>query len=149
MTLRSEFRKGLSRTLPHLLAHHGAAQFDRCYTVEFDGRTIRICARCLGIYPGILLGILAFMFGPPTSRSIVLVYVLPAPALIDWARTTNQPAAGSNSVRTGAGLMLGYGYALGVCWLGWAFEPVVIGAAVVYGTWAAVLLAREHRSRGL
>lgn len=138
MELLTELRDGVDRTLPHLLSHHPPAEYDRCHKFHIRNRTIRICARCLGIYPGILVGVLAGLTGPPILRGFVLVYLLPAPAMIEWFGTAD--GAGSNGVRTVTGFLLGYAYGLGVVWLLVAREALVIGAAVGYGVLAGTLL---------
>lgn len=139
MGLIVEIRRGIVRTAPYLLSHHLPGVFDRCYEARVRGRTIRLCARCCGIYPGILVGAVAALSGQTILRALVLVYLLPAPALLEWLATANGNR-GSNRLRTATGFLLGYAYGLGLVWLLAAREPLVLVAAVGYGVLAVALV---------
>jgi uncharacterized membrane protein len=140
--MKGELRKGLSKTAPFLLAHHPPSQRDRCHHVALFGRHLHLCARCSGIYPGILAGLLF----PLNPTPLLLIAVLPLPALVDWALTSFRPRHGSNAVRTVTGLLLGYGYGLGLSrvLVGRDLSVLAIGAA--YGLVAAALLYTQRRS---
>jgi uncharacterized membrane protein len=113
--LLTELRAGMRETRRYLLSHHESDEWNRCYTarVPFDGRPVRLCARCSGIYPGIAVGLLASLHGivPVTP---LLVAVLPAFALADWTVTTLTDRNGSNQTRTVTGALLGVGYGIGL-----------------------------------
>lgn len=141
----AEFRKGLAKTRQYLLSHHEPEDHYRTYVVELFGRRTRLCARCTGIYPGILTGLLAWAVGPGALTSIALVYALPLPALIEWAATRLTPRRGSNAVRTATGLLLGYAYGLGAAVLLLEGDWRVLGAATGYGLAVAVLLSLRER----
>lgn len=71
------------RRTPHLwLTHHASEQHDRCAVV---GRTF-VCRRCLVTYPLALLvmalGLAGFNW--PVSLDPVLLWLLPAPAILDF-----------------------------------------------------------------
>lgn len=140
----SELRKGLSETWPFLLSHHLPSNFDRCYSVRLFGRDVHLCARCSGIYPGILAGLLAFPLVPSVFTSIVVVALLPIPALVDWSVTAFTSRAGYNPVRTATGLLLGYAYGLGLSHLFAGHDLRVLAIGVVYAVIAATLIARER-----
>ena len=145
----SEVRTGLARTRPFLLSHHVPAEYHRCYAPEIRGRRIRLCARCTGIYPGIVAGLWAFFGAPVLPRPWWFVAVLPLPALLDWSLTAFTPREGSNPGRTGTGLLLGYGYGLGLGHLFVSGNVLVLLVGFCYGFVAAALLwYREQRAQG-
>jgi len=112
---RSEAWAGIAETRRYLLSHHEPGEWDRCHAITVPGRKrpIRLCARCSGIYPGIALGIGLVSTG---ALPVIpwLVAVLPAFALVEWARTQFTPRGGSNAARTTTGFMLGFGYGIGL-----------------------------------
>jgi uncharacterized membrane protein len=147
-SLRGEFAAGLRRTAPFLLSHHEADEHDRCYAVGVRGRTVRLCARCTGIYPGIAVGLGVAAVGEWTAP-LVLIAVLPAFALVDWTVTAFSTVDGANPVRTATGALLGFGYAFGAVRL---FRvpaaPRVLAVGVAYALVAGTLLAVERRGAG-
>lgn len=140
----TELRAALRATAPYLLSHHEPAAYDRCYAPAVRGRRVRLCARCLGIYPGVAAGLLAWLAGPPLPTAFALVAILPAAALLDWAVTTFTQRAGLNAVRTATGGLLGYAYGLGLARLA-GFDLRVLAVGVAYGVVAAALLALAAR----
>lgn len=142
-----ELRRGLARARPFLLSHHLPAEYDRCYAPVVRGRTIRVCARCAGIYPGILVGIWAAFAAPDPLGHVLLVAVLPLPALLDWSLDALTPWKGSNPGRTGTGFLLGVGYGLGLVHLFVRGTLAVVAVGVGYGTLAAVLLSYHDSQR--
>lgn len=138
-----ELRKGLAETRKYLLAHHRPSEYHRCYSPHVAGRRVHICARCLGIYPGIVAGLFAYAFLPDGYSSVLWVALLPLPALLDWTVTTFSGTEGFNPVRTATGALLGYGYALGVSLLVFEFNVSVLGIGISYAVVAGVLLSRS------
>ncbi|PSQ25404.1 hypothetical protein BRD03_14355 [Halobacteriales archaeon QS_9_68_17] len=146
-SLREGLAVGLRRTAPFLLSHHEADEHDRCYAVGVRGRTVRLCARCTGIYPGIAVGLGVAVVGEWTAPP-VLIAVLPAFALVDWTVTAFSTVDGANPVRTATGALLGFGYTSGAVRL---FRdppaPRVLAVGVAYALVAGALLAVEcHRA---
>jgi uncharacterized membrane protein len=140
-----ELRRGLARARPYLLAHHRPERRDRCYRLGPFGRRIDLCARCSGVYPGIVLGLLGYVLAPSPFADPLLVGLLPLPALLDWTTTTMGNWNGRNSVRTATGVSLGYGYGLGLGYLFLAGDLAVLAVGVVYAALAGGLLALNRR----
>lgn len=136
----AEFREGVTETRGYLLSHHEPHEWYRCYRPVILGRRVRLCARCSGIYPGIVAGVLAYLSGPPSLVSIALVATLPLPALVDWLLTTFTARRGYNAVRTATGLSLGFAYGLGLGLLLGDGDPRVVLVGLAYGVAAAGLL---------
>jgi uncharacterized membrane protein len=114
-TPRSEVRIGVTRTSRYVLSHHEPHEWDRCHAIRLPrtDRHLRVCARCSGIYPGIASGVA--LVGSGTLPVLPwLVAVLPAFALVEWARTQFTPRRGSNAARTTTGFMLGFSYGIGL-----------------------------------
>lgn len=140
----TELRAGIAAARPFLLSHHEPHEYHRCHRVSFLGRTVHLCARCSGIYPGIVLGLVAAWadVGPWAWPAVVLT--LPAFALVDWAATTFRSATGTNRARTATGTLLGLAYGLGAWVLLVDGELWVLSVGLAYGAIAALLLALAH-----
>jgi uncharacterized membrane protein len=146
---RSEIWSGLAETRVYLLSHHEPEEWDRCHAVRIPGRErpLRLCARCSGIYLGIALGV-ALVWAGALPVVPVLVAVLPAFALADWARSQFTARRGSNSVRTATGLALGFAYGMGLLGvLRGDARVAVIAVGVGYASLAATGLWAERRLR--
>jgi uncharacterized membrane protein len=88
------------------LSHHPPEEYDRCYRVG----SLHVCARCLGVYPTLLLVLaLLFVVRAPLEHPLDLPVVLglTAPATLDWAFGRFRPHALSNPWRTFTGVLLG------------------------------------------
>lgn len=137
----AELRAGVAETRRYLLSHHPPSEYHRCYSPSVGGRRIHVCARCLGVYPGIVVGILTAMF-LLNDVPLALVALLPLPALCDWGLTTFRSARGYNAVRTITGASLGYGYGFGLVLLLIDGRLRVLAIGVGYAVLAGALLAR-------
>lgn len=140
-SITAELHEGLAEAWPYLLSHHQPAEYHRCYSPAVGGRPVHICARCLGIYPGIVVGLFTPAGGVATPVGLVALAALPA--LLDWALTTFTHRTGFNIVRTATGALLGWGYGLGLTLLLFHGRLAVVGIGVLYAVLAAVLLARS------
>lgn len=88
------------------LSHHHEEEYNRTYLLG----GVRVCARCLGTYPVLLVVMVAlFKLRAPLSWpwDVPVVLGLTVPALVDWAVGRFRPASGSNAVRTLTGVLLG------------------------------------------
>ena len=144
---RPELRSGLAGTRRYLLSHHEPEEWDRCYAVGIPGRErpLRLCARCSGIYPGIALGVALVSTG---ALPVVpwLVAVLPAFALLDWARSQFTARRGSNAARTASGFGLGFAYGMGLLGvLRGDARMAIIVVGIGYASLAATGLWAERR----
>jgi uncharacterized membrane protein len=140
---RQELRRGLAATAPYLLSHHTAEERDRCHRLTVGDRTVFLCARCSGIYPGIALGLSAFTLGIGRAVWLPVVALGPLPALIDWAVTSGvlpcvEDRRGTNRRRTATGAPLGAAYGLAAPWFVTTRNPVLLAVAVAYAVMAAL-----------
>jgi len=140
----SELKKGLAETQRYLLSHHEPSGYHRCYALQIRGRTVRLCARCSGVYPGIAVGLGLFVTSVLSAVHLLLIAVLPVPALVDWTVTHFRPVDGWNSIRTLTGFLLGTGYGLGLGHLLLGGELLVLAIGVCYALLAGVALAVYH-----
>ncbi len=136
--LRRELRRGLAATAPYLLSHHAAAERHRCHRLTVGGRTLYLCARCSGVYPGIALGLAAFLLGVGRGAWLPVVALFPLPALADWAVTTLGERRGTNARRTATGALLGVAYGLALPWFLTTRRPLLLAVAVGYASLAAL-----------
>lgn len=133
---------GLRETRRYVLSHHEPHDWDRCHVVDLPqaDRTVRVCARCSGIYPGIALGIIASQAGV-LPVSLAVVAVLPAFTVGERMLEAWTEYRGSNPLRTATGFLLGIGYGMGVVGLtrpGTRVGVFVVGVA--YAIVGALLL---------
>lgn len=143
--LHGEVHAGLRAAAPYLLSHHTPAERPRrCHAVTVRGRRLHLCARCTGIYPGIVAGLLAAAGG--VQAPLATVAALPAPALVEWALTGYGDRAGRNDVRTVTGLWLGLGYGFGLARLVAGQGRLgVLAIGLGYAALAATFLYAETR----
>jgi len=97
-----------------LLSHHSPKKLHRTIHIRIRRRDLYLCARCTGIWAGILSILLAFFLGLglPPWLYILLWYVLPAPAIIDWITQSCKLRESKNTIRVGTGYLLGIGLGL-------------------------------------
>jgi uncharacterized membrane protein len=109
-----ELKIGLKETGRYVLSHHEPSEYYRCYRVKQK----YVCARCAGIYIGLLLGMFAWLFyGLANTNSVlvgIIVIFFPLPALIDWSYALFTKNKGSNIARSVSGVFLGAAYSIAV-----------------------------------
>jgi uncharacterized membrane protein len=98
---------------PFWLSHHRLEDVHKCFVVG----GIHICSRCLGTYP-VLFATLVVQLKRPFAPVVLpydpwLFFVLPLPALVDWAASQFSWWRGNNALRFLSGCVLGVG--LGRC----------------------------------
>ena len=134
---------------PFWLAHHYPEDYRRCYPIG----SVRICARCAGLYPALLAGLaLQIGLGATTRwpREEWIVLALTLPAVADWAIGRFDPASGTNLIRSATGILLGVAlsrtiYLNMVHPANWLSVTHFAGLAVIAGI--VEVLARPHRLR--
>jgi len=141
MGLTTEIRQGLAATAPFLLSHHVPPEHDRCYAPVVLGRRVYLCARCSGVYPGIVAGVVVPTVGPGVPWTALLVALFPLPALLDWTLTAFTDRRGTNGVRTLTGVLLGFGYGLGLTALVSGPRVVVLVIGAIYAVATGVLVS--------
>lgn len=137
----AELRIGLRLTASYLFSHHEPAHWDRCYVLRVAGRRIVLCARCSGIYPGIIVGLLTYHLLRDFESLLWFVWLLPVPALVDWSISAFTNVPSHNVIRTVTGWCLGIGYGLGVMLLLIDAEWAVLMAGLLYASLVGVLLS--------
>jgi len=93
---------------PFFLSHHFERDHHRCVKVA----GLNLCARCLGLYPTMLLviGVQIALRAPlELPGDWWAAFLLPLPAMVDWARGRFEPATGTTLTRMGSGVLLGVG----------------------------------------
>lgn len=141
----SEFRAALETSSGFILSHHTRENYNRCYTFKLLGKDLRLCARCCGIYPGLMVGfLLSSLIG---TLSATLILLSGVPTLIEKYLTGVRENKGSNFVRTLTGLFLGIGFVNGFIKL--ASNPLnikILSFGVFYGFSAILLIYLENPS---
>lgn len=109
-----ELKKGVGETSKYILSHHEKEDYYKCYLLKIKNRHVAFCSRCLGIYLGILLGILVLNFQILDKNfSYLIISFFPLFALIDWSISAFTKSKSNNFIRTSSGVFLGIAYAFG------------------------------------
>jgi len=133
-----------------LLSHHHPDQYDRCY--QLGG--LRLCARCLGTYPVLVLALaLQLAAHAPLEHplDVLLGVALVVPATLDWAFGQFHPHRFSNPWRSATGALLGIGLGRSLYIHLQRPWPVVLlaqAAVVTLVAFPVILTAYRRKSRG-
>lgn len=99
-----------------LLSHHPPSLYGHCLRVSFRGRSVYFCARCTGIYGGLILGIAGIaLLGvalQPTWLWFLISVALGFTTIIDWMSQRLTPRKTTNLVRASTGFMSGLALAI-------------------------------------
>ena len=92
-----------------LLSHHKPEKLHRTIRISVKGRTFYLCARCAGIYAGIVSAFLAWFLGfdLPAWLWLLLLAILPVPSTVDWVTQSTKLRESRNSIRIFTGYLLG------------------------------------------
>jgi uncharacterized membrane protein len=128
------------------LSHHPPEELHRTYRLG----THHVCARCLGVYPLLVLGLgVQFATRAPLALAweVGAVALLTLPALLDWALGRFRPARGHNGWRTATGVLLGLALARSLyVHLQRPLPPVLlVQAALVTAVAVPVILLASRR----
>jgi uncharacterized membrane protein len=146
---------------PLWLSHHHGEGLSRCWNI----RGLRICARCSGLFPALLvtMGVEAFWPLPqpmwlPLRLSLAFEVLLLVPGLWDVLREVSAPQSpeglSSNGVRfasgAGLGIALGHGAMVGYE-RGWTTPEALLplGAAIFATLWFLDLYRVRRRLAAL
>lgn len=97
-----------------LLSHHRPSRLQRTIRVHVKGRNLYVCARCTGIWTGMISAFLAFFLGLdlPAWLYVSLLAVLPAPTMLDWVTQTCKLRESRNVIRVWTGYFLGISWGI-------------------------------------
>lgn len=97
------------RMLFRLMCH---GKVERC--LELFGAPMPICARCVGIYAGMLLGILAFWAVPLLREKVmrIVAIVCVAPLALDGLTQLSGLRESTNGLRVATGVIAGLAFGL-------------------------------------
>lgn len=110
-----ELKEGLKETAKYLFSHHEPKEYYKCYLFGTDNTKIHFCSRCLGIYLGILFGLLIYLnFNLSPKIFYFFITIFPLFALADWFRTNKKIYLGNNFLRSFSGFFLGIAYIWGI-----------------------------------
>lgn len=144
MDRKEEFREAVKDTSKHLLSHHRPDRYYRCYSLSFFDRDLHLCARCTGIYPGIIAGLISISLFE-TSLPPLWIAISVIPTFIEKYLTGIRGHRGLNSVRTLTGFLLGLGYINGlITILRNPFQPYLIGIGILYIVLAGILILKQR-----
>jgi uncharacterized membrane protein len=94
-----------------ILAHSYRGDVSRCVMVPAArGKSVAVCARCLGLYPT-LISMIAIQIGVEPGRAMILDWWITiagiGPALIDWGLSRLSIWRGNNLSRIATGVLAG------------------------------------------
>ncbi|MHA1298829.1 MAG: DUF2085 domain-containing protein [Candidatus Helarchaeota archaeon] len=122
-SISEELRKDKKEHSFGICAHHRKGHIDY-YThtilLNFRDKEIRLCARCTGIYTGLIVGIVGpaifgfWLFGKSFDpyKSLISAIILATPLLIDWGTQKVGLRESKNILRVTTGFLFGVGFSL-------------------------------------
>lgn len=129
---------GEPRVLDHdrrWLSHHGPEAAERCCSVS----GVAVCRRCAVLYPvAVTSAVLTVLVAPPSSVSVLLMWLLPVPMVAEWIA---EHLAGVRYSPTRQVVVTAIGApALGIALAVHALDPFAPAALAPVLTWSAVAL---------
>ena len=130
-----------------LLSHHSPKKLHRTIHIKIQGNDLYLCARCTGIWAGIISTLLAFFLGLsfPPGLYLLLLMVLPTPAMVDWVTQSCKLRESRNAIRIGTGFLLGIGWGLFFLLLARGMLHLFLFALMILGGYifSVYLIARK------
>ena len=130
-----------------LLSHHRPEQLHRTIHISIRGKDLYLCARCTGVWAGIISTFLVFFLGLdlPPWLYLLLLTVLPAPATIDWITQSYKLRESKNATRMGTGYLLGIGWGLFILLLAKGMIHLFLFALMILGVYifSVYIIARK------
>jgi len=92
-----------------LLSHHRPEKLHRTIHLNLRGKNVYLCARCIGIYSGILSLFIAWFLGfeIPAWLYLPLILILPLPSAVDWITQSCKLRESKNPIRIFTGFFFG------------------------------------------
>jgi len=120
-----------------LLSHHRPEKLHRTINISFRGRNLYLCARCTGVYSGILsLFVASFLgFDFPTWLYLPLFSILPIPVTVDWITQSCKLRESRNTIRICTGYLLGISEGLFLLMLVKGMFYMVLHALAILGAY--------------
>lgn len=124
----SEFNNTLKKTSKYIFSHHSPKDYDKCWRIgEF-----RLCARCMGIYSGIMIGVLIYYLDLLRGYYFSMISIFPMFMFLDWFLTKKKIVMSHNFIRTGTGVLCGIAYFLGLILLLKEQNLYVLAPGIIY-----------------
>jgi len=139
--------KGFLVSFKYVLSHHDQKDYHRCYCFNIGSNKIYLCARCLGIYIGIILGFIIY-FLEFINEKFYLPFLIIAPlfTFIEWASVSFANYKSNNFLRTFLGIFLGVAYAFGLILFFVKFPNIQITLiGFIYALAAIVLIYAKNK----
>lgn len=137
-----EMKEGIRVTIPYVLSHHQREQYHKCFFII----GIPVCSRCAGIYTGILFGFLIYFLNFVSLPYLLMIFLFPSFALLDWTVTAFKFHNGNNHTRFFSGILLGTAYAFGLSLLFTGMQTVIVlFIGLIYGSIAILLIILKNR----
>ncbi|SFM46942.1 DUF2085 domain-containing protein [Methanolobus profundi] len=145
-SLKNEIVSGWNETSKYLISHHECHEYYKCLELNYRGKKQYICSRCLGVYIGILSGILYYSYISATHLSYTMIALLPMAALIDWSVTAFRISKSNNIFRVTSGFLLGIAYLNGaLLFLQNRTDYMILAIGVFYASASLLLLYLKKR----
>jgi uncharacterized membrane protein len=124
-----------------LLSHHSPKKLHRTIHIRMRGKDLYLCARCTGLWAGIISTLLAFFSGIifPIWFFLPLLMVLPAPAMFDWVTQSCKLRESRNAIRIGTGCLLGIAWGLFFLLLAKGMIHLFLFALMILGAYIFIL----------
>ena len=99
-----------------LLSHHPPEEYHRCLQINIGKKTIHTCARCTGSYIGFIIGIalVYYYISLPMLWLDIIIFIFPAPGVIDWGTQTYGLRESRNAIRVITGILYGFAIPIAV-----------------------------------
>ena len=105
----------MGSTIDALLSHHSKEEYHKCITISFFGKKKYLCSRCLGfhlVYWPMLLVLILSQVTISNYLIVLLSFIFPGIAYIDWGLTKTKKIKSNNFNRILSGFFLGVGGAI-------------------------------------
>ncbi len=137
-----EAKEAITKSLPYLLSHHDKEQYDRCHILKIGKRNIVVCARCLGVYLGIILTIMFFFHIILNDWLYFYLIMAPIPTLFDQIDCF-EGVRHMNVIRTLSGFLLGSAYVLGMASIIYDKDLITLLLGIFYAIIALLFIRNE------